>query len=93
MGTVITLQYLEPETDPTFQQVSILDRGPSRTSDQTAARSEPQIQIALDEARTLRLPSLYYALHPELQTACLRTAYGRFSGAGKYSLVPPQNCP
>ncbi|WP_298297562.1 hypothetical protein [uncultured Litoreibacter sp.] len=92
LGAIMVF-WLEPETEPTFVRVSIIERGTSRTSSENAARSEPGIVIELADGSRRTLPSLYYALHPELAEACMRQTTTRFSGVDKSTLIPPQNCP
>lgn len=75
-----------------YQTVKITARGPSSVNDASAARSEPIIEIRLADGQTRHLPSLYYAIHSELEIACLNISKGRFSGAQKLALVPIEMC-
>ncbi|RLJ58978.1 hypothetical protein BCF46_1119 [Litoreibacter meonggei] len=91
-GSVAILSKFEPQKSIMYQTVNITARGPSSVSDTSAARSEPIIEIQLADGQTRHLPNLYYALHPELEIACLSISEGSYSGARKLALVPMNMC-
>ncbi|WP_073140578.1 hypothetical protein [Litoreibacter ascidiaceicola] len=91
-GSVVILSTFESQKSIMYQTVKITARGPSSVSDTSAARSEPIIEIQLANGQTRHLPNLYYALHPELEIACLSISEGSYSGTQKLALVPIDLC-
>ena len=91
-GVAVVLPMIEPQSNASYQTVKILARGTSSVSDQSAARGEPLVEVQLPDGQIFRLPGMYYAVHTTLETACLRTSEGRFTGALKRNLRPINQC-
>ncbi|SDX02643.1 hypothetical protein SAMN04488001_2284 [Litoreibacter albidus] len=91
-GVAVVLPMIEPQSNVRYQTVKILARGTSSVSDQSAARGEPLVEVQLPDGQILRLPGMYYAVHTTLETACLRTSQGRFTGVIKRDLRPINQC-